>query len=219
MPSAEQLERAIWIDLCEEFPIFRTYPRGTADWDADLKATLSSIGVNALRAELLSTIDSQIVGERLRREAAKQLHSIEFVGIQELSDAEGDGPQEPVSDGLAVENSIVRIISSSMVLILIKPIELSRKLSMDARQRLLALKCVELVRKESRARGQWISEIDQNISDSFPQDPRTGVPFEVKVEMLEPYGFPFYVLHLPSPGSADDGMYIKFGTEAKYGKD
>lgn len=214
----EKLDQAIWDTLCEDFPIFRTRDRKSRDWEVDLQTTLISFGVpGESGAQLLSELDIETVGQRLQREATKRLRVLDIDIVAGSSDMRSEAVKESRDSHKTVENRIASIVSSSFDKVLVKPIELSRMLSMNARQRLLAIKCGEVIRKESRKKGQWISEIDKLLSDSFPQDPLTGLPFDVQAHVFDPFKFPYYIVPLASPGSAEDAIHVEFATQARYG--
>ena len=217
MPSTEAIQRTIWSDLSNDLPIFRDKPRTQEDWQDDLKRTFEYYyDAPGTVAKFMTIIDSERVGERLRRDAATRLQAVELGHFikTETQQAGGDPPQ----GAHPLEDRMVAIVSSGLDDALIAPLQIARKLSMDARQRLLALQCIEAIREESRDQGKWIDKLEPKVRDGLPNDPRSGSPFTVKAGVFDGIGYPYYNIQL-TPESGGKPQLIEVGPQAKYGKD
>ncbi|MEM8670508.1 MAG: hypothetical protein AAGG48_23485 [Planctomycetota bacterium] len=217
MATTKQTERRIWACLCNDLPVFKDKPRDKTAWQNDLKRTMEYYSIpRATVAKFVATVDSERVGLQLRQALAVRFKKIEAEGLIKLNETQIKDVSEKESHPL--EKRIVEIISANFDLTVVELIQITRKLSMDARQRLMALQCIEAIRTESQTRKSWVDKLDADLRKRIPIDPRSGMPFDVNVGVFEGIGYPYYTIRL-SASEKSESVTIDLATEGKYGDD
>ncbi len=94
----------------------------------------------------------------------------------------------------------------------------------DLRQRLCAMQCIELLRRESAKRGRWVSELDDEFKNAIPVQPGTNMKPTITI-MQSADKLPSYEIKLPENNflawfsrSPQESMIVAVSTEQELSK-
>jgi hypothetical protein len=216
----QTIDRMLWQSVCQSMPLLIDRPRTPQEWLDDARATLRTFHRDDLtpespeEAEQFGRQVQTIVqlGNRARtlRDPVKYEHG----GLLEVKELQ-PGQQLRISLTLnipALAEYVEKSLDGSIC-------DRSRS---ELHQRLNAIECIELLRRESVKRGHWLTNLDDELTHSIPVQQGTSkrptVTVVSTVNQLPGYEIRFAAGLLEQMGSSFSSKTVAVFTEQELSK-
>ncbi len=168
----QTIDRMLWQSVCQSMPLLVDRPRTPQEWLDDTRATLKTFHRDDLTPESVEEAEQfgrqvqTIVQLGNRARALRDPVKYEHGGLLEVKELK-PGQQLRISLTLnipALAEYVEKNLDGSIC-------DRSRN---ELQQRLGAIECIELLRRESVKRGHWLTTLDDELTHSIPVQHGTG---------------------------------------------